>query len=84
MPHVNIKHFPAALSDEKKSKLVAELVSAITEAFECDESVISIALEPIEEDCWTERVYLPEIKKREALLCKEAGYSLPTISDGEK
>ncbi|MDJ0703530.1 MAG: AMP-binding protein, partial [Leptolyngbyaceae cyanobacterium MO_188.B28] len=81
MPHVNIKHFPVALSNEKKDKLVTDVMKAIQNAFECDESVISIALEPIEKEFWKEQVYLPEIKKRENLLCKEPGYSLSTIGD---
>lgn len=76
MPHINIKHFPAVLSDEEKDKLVTEVVKAVQNAFECDESAISIALEPIVKEAWKEQVYLPEIKQREHLLCKEPGYSL--------
>ena len=81
MPHVNIKHFPVALSDEKKDKLVTEVMKAIQNAFECEESVISIALEPIEKELWKEQVYLPEIEERNNLLCKEPGYSLSTLID---
>jgi phenylpyruvate tautomerase PptA (4-oxalocrotonate tautomerase family) len=53
VPHVNIKHFPASLCEEQQAELVAVLTAAVRSAFSCDEGVISIALEPVEEDAWT-------------------------------
>lgn len=74
MPHVNIKHFPASLCEEQQAELVAALTAAVHSAFGCDEGVISIALEPVDEDAWNERVYVPEIVGRKELLCKTPNY----------
>ena len=74
VPHVNIKHFPASLSEEKQSELLAAVTKAVTSAFSCDEGVISIALEPVEQDVWNDRVYLPEIVNGGDLLHKRPNY----------
>ncbi|MFC4857005.1 tautomerase family protein [Actinophytocola glycyrrhizae] len=74
MPHVNIKHFPAPLTDEQRAGLVAAVTDAVRSAFGCDEDVISIALEPVESAAWHERVYVPEIVNRQELLHKSPNY----------
>lgn len=74
MPHINIKHFPAQLGPDEESALVAAITDAVTTALRCDERVVSVALEPIEQDAWNERVYVPEIVDRSHLLCKRPTY----------
>ena len=74
MPHINIKHFPTPLTDEQEVRLVSALTAAVQNAFDCDEGVISIALEPVEQEVWHERVYLPEIVNRKQLLHKIPNY----------
>ncbi|ARQ69886.1 amino acid adenylation domain-containing protein [Streptomyces marincola] len=74
VPHVNIKHFPVPLTEEEQSRLVAAVTTAVQTAFRCDEGVISIALEPVEQEAWNERVYIPEIVNRKALLRKFPQY----------
>lgn len=74
MPHVNIKHFPVSLSEEEQSELVRAITAAVGDAFGCDEKVISIALEPVAKDDWTEQVYVPEIEQRRDLLAKVPNY----------
>ncbi|MDX6311512.1 MAG: 4-oxalocrotonate tautomerase [Streptomyces sp.] len=74
MPHVNIKYFPVAISEEQESELVAALTGALTVALGCDEGVISIALEPVDTDAWQEQVYLPELVDRRNLLVKKPNY----------
>ncbi|GAA0473065.1 amino acid adenylation domain-containing protein [Streptomyces sp. NPDC046215] len=74
LPHVNIKHFPVALSEERESALVAAVTRAVQSAFECEEGVISIALEPVEQDAWNEKVYVPELVGRKELLRKTPEY----------
>ena len=74
MPHVNIKYFPVALSEQQQSDLVATLTRAVQTAFGVDEGVISIALEPVAKELWQERVYVPEIVNRKNLLCKIPNY----------
>ena len=84
MYHVNIKHFPMFLSDEKKTSLVTAMTKALQNAFECNENAISIALEPIEPEIWKEQVYLPEIEHRKNLLCKEPNYLLSAVSKEQR
>jgi 4-oxalocrotonate tautomerase len=74
VPHVNIKHFPAPLTDEQTSALVAAITRAVTGAFGCEEGVVSIALEPVPRQAWQERVYAPEIVQRKDLLHKTPNY----------
>ena len=74
MPHVNIKFFPKPLSEQQQSELVAAVTQAVKTAFNCDEGVISIALEPVEKEAWNERVYVPEIVNRKDLLRKTPNY----------
>lgn len=74
MPHVNIKHFPVSLSETQRGDLITTLTEAVQNAFRCDPGVISIALEPVEEDAWNERVYLSEIVDRKDLLHKTPNY----------
>jgi 4-oxalocrotonate tautomerase len=74
MPHINIKHFPVTISEEKQARLVASLTEAVTAAFGCPEGVISIALEPVHQDAWQQKVYGPEITGRAELLFKKPNY----------
>jgi amino acid adenylation domain-containing protein len=74
VPHVNIKHFPAPLSEEQESALVTAVTKAVQDAFGCAEDVISIALEPVEQKSWNELVYFPEIVDRKNLLRKMPNY----------
>ena len=62
-----------SLCEEQQAELVAVLTAAVRSAFGCDEGMISLALEPVEEDAWNERVYVPEILGKE-LLCKTPNY----------
>ncbi|WP_432839299.1 hypothetical protein [Dactylosporangium sp. CA-092794] len=74
MPHVNIKYFPVALSETQESVLLQKVTDAVTTAFGVDEGVVSISLEPVEKDQWTERVYRPEIVNRTDVLRKVPNY----------
>ncbi len=74
MPHINIKHFPVAMSEAQQAELVAAITQAVKTAFKCDEGVISIALEPVDKEVWNERVYVPEIVNRKSLLRKTPNY----------
>ncbi|MFJ6781615.1 amino acid adenylation domain-containing protein [Streptomyces yangpuensis] len=78
MPHVNIKHFPVTLSDEQQSELVSAVTKAVTNAFGCDEGVVSIAVEPVDEALWNEEVYIPEIVNRRHILGKVPNYGPDT------
>lgn len=74
MPHIDIKHFPTNLDEEKIKKCVGLITAAVKKTFNCKEDVISITIEPVEPNDWNDRVYQPEIVKREKWLQKRPGY----------
>jgi len=74
MPHITIKHFPIELTDARAADLIDKLTKAVETAFRVDESVISIALEPVAPEAWNEQVYVPEIFNRRELLRKAPRY----------
>ncbi|MFI5973442.1 amino acid adenylation domain-containing protein [Streptomyces sp. NPDC051452] len=74
VPHVSIKHFPNNLEAHQISALVDAITSAVRTAFSVDEGAVSIALEPVAQDVWTERVYIPEIVKGTGNLVKVPNY----------
>lgn len=74
VPHISIKHFPVTLSEAQEEELLAALTSAVRNAFGCKEDVVSIAIEPVEQEAWHEQVYEPEIVRRQELLRKTPNY----------
>lgn len=74
MPHITIKHFPVDIGEQQEAELVAALTAAATNAFGCRAGAVSIALEPVAESEWNERVYAPEITGRRDLLIKTPDY----------
>lgn len=76
MPHVEIRHFPAELSDSAKQRLATDIVEAVVRAFGVGESAVSIGLENIDKADWQERVYGPLIVNRPTTttLLRKPGY----------
>ncbi|MDQ0601675.1 amino acid adenylation domain-containing protein [Streptomyces canus] len=74
VPHVSIKHFPNNLEAEQVTALVDAITSAVRTAFAVDEGAVSIALEPVAQDAWNERVYVPEIENGAGNLVKAPNY----------
>ncbi|MCS6739293.1 tautomerase family protein [Acinetobacter baumannii] len=74
MPHVNIKYFECQITDDQKEDINNTISKLLQSIFECDDEVISIALEPIHPEKWKSEVYLPEIINRSNLLNKVPQY----------
>jgi 4-oxalocrotonate tautomerase len=74
MPHINIKFFPVTLHQDTEQQLITDLTEAVTTAFGCSPDVVSVALEPVEEQRWQSQVYQPEIIERRHLLRKQPNY----------
>ncbi|WP_280267377.1 hypothetical protein [Nocardia wallacei] len=64
MPHVEISHFPADLSDAAARRLESDLVAAVTRAFGVAAGAVSIGLEAVDREHWQDRVYGPLITGR--------------------
>lgn len=73
MPHVIIK-LAQGRSDEQKEKLAEAVTKAVMEGVSVPEAAVSVAIEDIEPDRWTDDVYRPDIQGRWKQLCKKPGY----------
>jgi 4-oxalocrotonate tautomerase len=74
MPHIIVKMYPGRSEDMKKD-MVSKISKAITDSLNADESIISIAIEEVEQDKWNETVYKPDISQKEHTLYKKPGYT---------
>jgi 4-oxalocrotonate tautomerase len=74
MPHVIVKLFPGR-TEEQKKRLVDEIVRNVVEIAKCAEKSVSVAIEEVLPDDWTEKVYKPDILNSAHTLYKEPGYN---------
>jgi 4-oxalocrotonate tautomerase len=73
MPHVIVKMF-AGRSEQQKAKLAEEVTRAIMIGANCSEDAVSVCIEDIAPDDWTELVYKPDIAGKADALYKKPGY----------
>ena len=74
MPHIIIKMFPGR-SEEQKRKLVDSIAESVASIAKCELKSVSIAVEEVPSEDWTEKVYKPDILGKKHLLYKEPGYN---------
>ena len=74
MPHVSIKMYPGR-TEEQKKKLSDEIVKDVVAITKCNARSVSVSIEEVEEEEWTEKVYQPDILKKKDCLYKEPGYN---------
>ena len=73
MPHIIVKMYPGRTEDQKV-ELTARIVDAVTDTLKADSHSISVGIEEIPSEEWTETVYKPDILKKEDTLYKKPGY----------
>ena len=73
MPHVIVKLL-SGRSDQQKAKIAAEVTKAIIATADCSESAVSVCIQDIQPDAWTETVYKPDILGDPGKLFKKPGY----------
>lgn len=73
MPHVTVKMYPGR-SEDQKTRLTQAVVDAVTAIVGCAADVVSVAIEEVSPDDWTEKVYKPDILNRRGKLYKEPRY----------
>lgn len=61
-------------SEEVKQKLTDQFVKDLIEIAGCKETSISVAIEEVAPENWSEQVYKPEILANEAKLYRKPGY----------
>jgi len=76
MPHVIVKLYPGR-TEEQKKRLADEIVSDIVDIAKCEEKSVSVAIEEVHPDDWTEKVYKADILNSAHMLYmyKKPGYN---------
>ena len=73
MPHISIKML-AGRSDAQKARISADVTAALMAAAECEAASVSVSIEDIAADRWTEDVYDTDIVSRWDKLYKKPSY----------
>jgi len=73
MPHVIVKLY-AGRTAQQKAKLAEEITKVVMTAVNVDEDAVSVAVEDIKPQDWTEKVYKPDILGRPETIYKKPGY----------
>jgi len=74
MPHVIVK-LATGKSEVQKSRLAEAIVKDVMTALNSKEKNISVAIEEIQPENWTEQVYKSDIQGRWEKLYKKPGYN---------
>jgi 4-oxalocrotonate tautomerase len=73
MPHVIVKLCPGR-TEEQKQLLADAIVKNLIEIIDTNEDAVSVAIEEISAEDWTDKVYRAEILGRQETLYKKPGY----------
>jgi 4-oxalocrotonate tautomerase len=73
MPHVIVKLWPGK-SEQQKNRLAEAIVKDVMSILNYGEESVSVAMEEIKTQDWTEKVYKPDIQGKWDRLYKKPGY----------
>ena len=76
MPHVIVKLWPGK-SEQQKKKLAEALTKVVMSTLNYGEESVSVGIEEVDAQDWTEKVYNPEILGKSDTIYKKPGYSPP-------
>ncbi len=74
MPHVIVKLYPGR-TEEQKKRLADAIVRDVVDIAKCAEKSVSVAIEEVNPEDWTEKVYKPDILNGAHTMYKEPGYN---------
>jgi 4-oxalocrotonate tautomerase len=74
MPHISVKLYPGR-SEQQKSRLAEQIVKDVVAIVNCEEKVVSVAIEEVKPDAWPEKVYKADILSNWDRLYKKPGYN---------
>jgi 4-oxalocrotonate tautomerase len=74
MPHVIVKLYPGR-TEKKKKQLAEAIAKSVATIALCEEKSVSVAIEEVEKDDWTAKVYQPDIVEKKNTLYKKPGYN---------
>jgi 4-oxalocrotonate tautomerase len=75
MPHVIVKLWPGK-SEQQKSRLAEEIVKDVMNVPDYGEESVSVAIEEVKPEEWSETVYKPDIVRKSKELYKKPGYTM--------
>ena len=73
MPHVVVKLWPGK-SEHQKSRLAHAITKDVMTILKYGEESVSVALEEVQPQDWTEKVYKPDIQGKWDTVYKKPGY----------
>jgi 4-oxalocrotonate tautomerase len=73
MPHVIVKLWPGK-SEKQKTRLAEEITKAVMHTLGYGEESVSVALEEVAPQDWTNKVYKPDILGKPQAVYKKPGY----------
>jgi 4-oxalocrotonate tautomerase len=73
MPHVVVKMLPGR-SEQQKARLAEAIVKDVMSIANVGEDAVSVTIEEVEPDDWTEKVFKPDIVNGAGKLYKKPGY----------
>ncbi len=74
MPHIVVKVVPGK-SEEQKKHLAESITNDVIAAFGSNEQAVSVAIEEVKPEDWTEQVYKPDIHAKWDTVYKKPGYN---------
>ena len=73
MPHVIVK-LQSGRSEQQKARIADEVTKALVATAICAEDAVSVCIEDVAANDWTEKVYKPDIISNSTRLYKKPGY----------
>jgi 4-oxalocrotonate tautomerase len=74
MPHVIVKMYPGR-TEHQKAELSEAIVKNVMEITKVGSDAVSVAIEEVKPDDWTENVYKPDILNGPGKLYRQPGYN---------
>ena len=74
MPHVIVKLWPGK-SEEQKNRLAERITKDVMAVLNYGEESVSVSIEEVNPQDWTEKVYKPDILNNPERLYKKPGYN---------
>ena len=75
MPHVIVKLWPGK-SEKEKAWLAEEITKSVMNVLHYGDESVSVAMEEISPQEWSEKVYKPDIVNKATSLYKKPGYTM--------
>lgn len=73
MPHVIVKLWPGK-TEAQKARLAEAITRSVMDVLDYGEESVSVAMEEVAPEDWTEKVYEPDIREKWNTVYKKPGY----------